>query len=234
MTPLRITATLAEPVIYYGDGMHLDGPLSYAAYMSMDASARASLPPMGSDWAIDMDLPLLRWRCSAPEGVDHRLLDADGLLWGWCASAAHADWMAESKVYIRRRTAAGKMQRYTGDGSVNVASGRYKPMNKPYPTAVTREIVWYATGDAVAVGALLAHVPGVGKVVGHGHGRVLSWTVEEHDDDTAWQARRMPATWPGASGYPVHGAVRAPYHHPSRTAECVAPSFETLSPGGPE
>lgn len=219
MEALRITARMAEPVVSYGDGMHLDGILAWAAYMDLPREEREELPNIQhTDAPADFDLPLERW-----EHCGH---------WGWCASAVHADWSRRGIHNVRRRTPLAEMQRYTPDGSVNVKGGRYKPSDIPMPTIFARQLVWYALGDLSQIGRLLDRVSNLGKLSNVGAGRVLHWIVERQQDD--WSVhrdddltRRMPTGVPW-TGLPCYGGLRPPYWHRSRQAEAVEPLFEEL------
>lgn len=217
--PLRITARMGEPVVTYGDGLHLDGILSYGAMLA-DPETAASLPHISGPTAHDWPLPLARWIV--------------GDEWGWCASAAHADWLVRSKAEVRKRTPTAEMTRLTRDRTVNVASGPFKPQDKAFPTLMALEVEWYALGAADGVRRLLDLVTHVGKLSAHGYGRVLEWEVAEAAEDWSIErdgelTRRMPAALrPHAA--PGRGGLRAPYHHRSRMGACVEPDFGGLAP----
>lgn len=214
MTPLRIIAALSEPVVYSGDGLHLDGPLAYAAFRELPQADRDALPPLDGPEAADFDLPLDRWEC--------------GGAWGWRASAAHADWQHSGSHAVRRYTALGAMTRYTSDEVVNTSSGRLKPESKTYPTHTARTLTWYAVGDRGEVQRLLdMHVPNIGRLSRHGMGRVTEWRVECWPHDWSCErdgalTRRMPHAY-RPDEIPGRGSIRAPYHHISRVVACVEP-----------
>jgi len=211
MTPLIITAHIAEPVVYSGDGMHFDGILSYGAFMALSAEQKAALPSMTDTHCEDFDLPLGRW-----EEVG---------CWGWKASAVHAEWMMSSTHYVRKRVSHEPMVRYSNSTAMNKGGGEFKSKNTPYQARSASALVWYAVGDIDAVRDLLTHVRGVAKLVGHGMGRVLRWEVLEHTDGEAWKRRALP----GPGGYPA--TIRAPYHHRSRMCPSViVPDYEEMRP----
>lgn len=221
MTPLRIIATMIEPVVYTGDGLHIDGPLAYAAFRGLPPPERDALPPMDGPAAVDFDLPLARWEC--------------GGTWGWRASAAHAEWLLVGQHAVRRYTAVERMERWTPDDVVNTSSGRFKPENKAYPTHTARALVWYAVGNQSEVQRLLdTYVPNIGRLSRHGMGKVADWAVEEWREDWSCErdgalTRRMPHAFrPG--DVPGRGSIRAPYHHISRVVPSVEPDFMGLRP----
>ncbi len=235
MIPLRITAVLAEPVVTYLDGLHLDGPLSYGAFRLLPVEEREALPPIDGPVATDMDIPLKRWTCPAIENTDPNILDAEGMLWGWCASAAHADWQLETSVQIRKRPAISEMVHRTSSPSVQISAGPFKAQDKRYPAMFAWEVHWFAVGCLAPVERLLAEVPAIGKLTHHGHGRILRWRVEPWHEDWSVErgdglTRRMPVGWHSGEGWPGRGAIRAPYHHRSRVVPCREPDYRELHP----
>jgi CRISPR type IV-associated protein Csf3 len=236
MIPLKITARMAEHVAGWDDGIHLDGILSFGAYRDLTAEQRLALPDITTPWAVDFDLPLERWtesvegvRCHENLFIEPPMVDREGRssggVWGWKASAAHADWKVAGLHNVRKRPDVGRMVRYTNSPSVNLKGGQFKSQDLPYPTRFAAEIVWYALGDLAMVRRLLARVISIGKLSNHGLGRVLEWTVEPHWDHDAWTARVMPDMSSG-----VMASIRAPYHHPSRRIQCAVPVYRDLTP----
>lgn len=220
--PLVVTAELSEPVIYYGDGMHLDGLLAYSAFrVYARHNGLDGIPHITEPWVVDFDLPLCRWTAPAPEETDSRLLTADGQAWGWCASAVQLpDDAPRRSVALRKMPATDEMARYTDSPSVTLGAGALKAADLVFPAVLTRQLVWYAAGDKNKVRRLLKHITHVGKKTAHGYGRVQRWSVRQADDDWSTDRagvlmRRMPATVrPQAHHHRM--AVRPPYHHPSR------------------
>lgn len=233
MTPLRIRAVMREPVVYYGDGMHLDGIVAYGVYCGLSRAQQDALPPIRGEWAVDMPLPLARWQCAPPPGCDPRLLDEDGQLWGWRASAVHGDWPLHDRHNVRKMPQTDAMATWAGDGSVNIAGGPHKASDIPYPARWARVLTWYAVGDLAGVYEALGRVRSVGKLANHGMGRVDSWQVEAVDNDGSIEvdgelARTMPSTY-RPEVLPRLLGIRPPYHHPSRQIEAVAPVFDRLT-----
>jgi CRISPR type IV-associated protein Csf3 len=224
--PMRVEAVLAEPLIYYGDGLHLDGVLSFAKWRDFPERVRRRTPPIDrSLWAIDFRLPLER------VVVD----EGDKLGWVWACSAVHALWLAHTQVAVRKRPAIGEMTRRTVARGHHTGAGPGKAHDLRFPASIARILVWYARGDVGEVRRLLeTHIRYVGKKTAHGNGRVLRWTVTPTDEDRSvmWEGellRRMPRAFrpdmPAA-----RGAIRAPYHHASRIAPCVDPVYSELRP----
>jgi hypothetical protein len=243
MTPFIVTARMAEPVVTYGDGLHLDGPLAFACYQDLTPAARAAVPPIEAPWAVDFDLPLDRWAGEAEvyASTDPRLTtdgeiraDADGVIhgivWGWRCSAAIAVGASAASVHDqRRKPAIEEMVRWSDDKRVEIGGGPRAARNLRFPSIVARELRWYAVGDPERALALLRrHVPAIGKLARSGNGRVLEWTAAPTPNDWAVRGphgevmRRLPARMvpDRPSG---EGAIRAPYHHRSRWVPSVAP-----------
>lgn len=241
MIPVRVVAQMVEPVVYSGDGLHLDGPVAYGYVRGMSPRARRRMPPISDPWALDFRLPLGRWSRSValPTTTDERLCERGtvetgedgtrtGRVWGWACSAAHADWALRGTAYVRKRPATEEATRWSSDRTWNTGSGRSKARNVPYPTATAREVHWYALGDPGALRDLLTfHVRAVGKLTNHGWGRVRRWTVEPFDGP--WEDRRFPVGGGETTGLAMAG-IRAPYHHPSRRLPCVELDWMGLRP----
>lgn len=231
LTPMRITARLTEPIVYQSDGMHIDGPLAYAAFCALDEDARYAIPPMHLDWAEDMAVPLARWTAAPMDGevLDPRLL-IDGMIWGWCASSEEVEWLAHGAAEVRKKPVLDEMRRYSDAKSAMVAGGPMKGYNLTYPTTFARSVSWSAIGDIDRVKYLLTrHVPALGKKRGHGWGTVAAWDVVEdsaaassvfHRDGIA--ARSLPRSC-GLRGRAALGSIRPPYHHRSRRVLSVEP-----------
>jgi hypothetical protein len=243
MTPLVVTAHLAEPIVTYGDGLHLDGPLAFACFQDLSPAARARVTPIESPWAADFDLPLARW--TGPSDLsattDPRLTtdgamapDPDGVLcgevWGWRCSAAVAVGPSWATTHDhRRRPAVEGMVQWSEARRLELGGGPRAARNLTFPATVVRTVRWYAVGDGARVGALLSrHVPAIGKLARTGAGRVRGWTVEEFNED--WSIlgpsgqimRRLPSRmFPDRPT--TEGAIRAPYHHRSRWVSTVSP-----------
>ena len=111
---------------------------------------------------------------------------------------------------MRRRPDTDVMARYAPDSKHHLSAGPMKARDTPLPATLVREVVWYALADPEPLRALLDRVWSLGRLGRHGHGRIQSWTVAEHDDREAWRDRVMPHPDGTVQG------IRAPYHHPLR------------------
>lgn len=243
--PMRVVAVMDEPIGYLGDLLHLDAPLSYAAYHALDLQTRKSIAPPGSpefeDWPIDLELPLSTWWLPyvvhEHGAIDPRLCkrnrndpsDRSQRLWGWCASAAdEAAWGVRSKLEVRKRPELGRMARYTDARSANISSGHMKAYDLAVPTVFAREVVWFAHGDADRVRDLLNRfVPAIGKKRNIGSGTVREWRVEACDEDRSTVTegaprRRLPCGAARSDSMRL-GAIRPPYYHHTRTVMAVEP-----------
>ena len=209
---LQVTAVMAEPIIYFEDGMHLDGILAMAAYREYIHNGGDPLPiPMLSNWVIDFDLPLDKWTRPVPEGATphDKLLNDKGDLWGWMASAVYAEWQSRGKMEYRKKPDTQRMSRYTSQKSHHLGAGPMKAFDLSYPTVFANEIRWLASGDIEEVDRLLnTYITHIGKKHATGSGLVSRWIVETSTHSSF--KRVMPA-----AGCELR-SIRAPYSHPSR------------------
>lgn len=207
---MTVTAHMREPVIYYEDGMHLDGPLAYGAFREYQRGDNPQLPPVTSEWAEDFDLPLERWSRPLPSGseADPRLLDDQGQVWGWCCSRVEAEWLGRGKMEYRKRPDTQRMMRYSGAKTHHLGAGPLKAFDVAYPTIFARELRWVCKGDVEGVRRLLRLVTHLGKKSTTGMGAVADWAVE------ACELRVIMRRLPAEGG--MTGSIRAPYHHVSR------------------
>lgn len=205
-----IMVTMAEPIIHYEDGMHIDGILSYGAYRDHVRQGLSDLPPITDEWAIDFDLPLERWERPLPkcDEVDARLLTDDGLVWGWCGSRVEAEWISRGKMEYRKKPDCGAMQRYTKAGAHHLGAGPFKAFDVAYPTLTAEKLRWCAIGDVERVRCLLSLVTHIGKKSTTGMGAVQAWSIEPCDSCPIERRFSLEDGWPGA--------IRPPYHHMSR------------------
>ncbi len=221
--PLRITAMMAEPIAGWdAHGGHLDGPLSWGAFLAYEAThGRHSLPAMGPDSAVDFALPLATWTRPAPDSVHPLAINAAEEVWGWACSAARYETTAMTKIEVRRKPAAEAMARWTKDRKHHIATGPLKARDGVVPAIVTPEIVWWALGAPDMIRDILARVTHLGRHTRHGHGRVLSWDVTV---DEAARERWQRRVWPDPAG--ASEGIRAPYHHPSRKMPCSSTALD--------
>lgn len=232
-TPIEVTAHLAEPLVWYGDGLHLDGLLGAATFKEMQAAGEADGldDPAHMDWPHDFELPLDRWHADLSGSCHARLLDG-GKLWGWRASDAHPDGPSvESSHALRRMIAVGDFVEHTDAARYQRSSGTLKPKDKTYPTLMVPRLRWWADSiDADRVESLLdRHITHLGKLRHHGMGKVLRWEVREVDEHRALvhdgvTTRHLPASRVESASATTRQAIRPPYWHPSRRVEHCYPS----------
>lgn len=223
--PLRVRAYPAGPIVTYGDGLPLDGPLAWAFFDALPDDVRDALPSLSGAEAVDFDLPLAKW--------------VGGGTWGWRCSWACMDVRGETRAEIRKRTVSDEAAQWSAAKAINTSAGRYKPCDLAYPALIAPVITWYAVGDLDAVRALCDRIPAVGKSVNKGYGKILRWEVEPHPADISLSydgeiMRALPPEMarplvkdPDAYTPRAHG-VRAPYHHASRRALVWTPAEEVL------
>lgn len=216
--PVTVTAVLADPAVSLdAHPAHLDGPAAWAAYLAhLDEAGHCSLPaPSRSGPVTDFPLPLAAWTAPAPAGADPAALNGDGLAWGWACSRVLLAAPSHATVNVRKRPETDAAARYAKDGKWDIGAGPLKARDVPFAAVIAREARWHALADPPALLALLRRVHHLGRLGGHGNGRVLEWRVEPHADRGAWRDRVMPLE----GGAP--GSVRAPYWHPSRRMPCT-------------
>jgi hypothetical protein len=217
-TPVQVVAHLAEPVAALdSNALHLDGPASWGAFLAHSSERGVcALPPMTDGECVDFALPLACWTAPAPQNAHRRALAADtAQVWGWACSAGVWEPHGWSTTHLRRRPAVDEGARYSRDGKWHLSAGPTKARDTPVATTILQRVTWWALADPPALLDLLRRVHGLGRHVRHGHGRVLEWTVEE--DVAAWR-RWRDRVWPHPGGH--LGAIRAPYHHPTRRMPC--------------
>jgi hypothetical protein len=225
--PVTVTARLAEPVVRLPTNpLLLDGPLSWCAAMAALQAGRPVPPVVRDGWTEDLALPLATWTAPAPGGgLDERLYAADGAgVWGWACSRARYTPDLHTAVQVRRKPAVAEFGRFTTDRRFHAALGPQKARDQAHPATVTRTIRWDALADPGPLRDLLTHLGHLGALTRHGHGRILSITVEETTGETTgrdgWRDRPMPH--PG--GRPE--AIRAPYWHHTRRVPCTDPATD--------
>lgn len=229
--PVRVEARFVQPIVGLPkDPMHLDGPLSWAAYLdAVDNADRETLrlPPM-REWAHDFRLPLATWTAPCTrDDPDPRLLTAGGTVWGWACSSATYQIMRHDVAHVRRRPAVDQMARWTASDKYHPALGPRRAANMQHQAVWVDAVSWWALAEPARLAALLARLTNVGRLARHGWGRILDITVTT--DDTAvvqWRRRNFPQ----AGGAPA--TVRAPYHHDSRRMPCTSlpPADDAFEP----
>lgn len=223
MEPLQITAELSDPIVSDGSPIHLDGILSAGVFFGLAPDEKAALPPIGANWAVDLDLPLERWYCDPVGKYDTKLLNSSGQLWGWVASIPLDPWESYGVVEYRKRAPHDEMASRAMDRTVNLGSGPLKSYDLSLPTVWAARQRWYCIGDKKEVYAALQRVHAIGRKHNTGCGSVQRWRVESCDPMEC--PRIVPTSYaPKFAGYRSEGRIRPPYHHRSRVVtDCWIP-----------
>lgn len=199
----RVTAHMEKPVVTFGDGIALDGPLQWAAYQKYED--KSSLPDPHHEWCHDFKMPVETWVHANTEDqpifeLDERALTDDGHLWGWCTSNAQADWQYSGKTHVRKVSPSEDLKRMSSKARMNRASGQYKGANKPFPYSYSEEIHWrVVTQSPSRLLEYLSIITHIGKLANHGWGKVQS-TVQGEPE---WSIEKMPqfkSWWKTGSG----------------------------------
>lgn len=216
-TPVRVEATLAQPVVGLPrDPMHLDGPLSWAAYLHTLHNG-VELPPLTGEWAHDLTLPLATWTAQCTRPDPHRgLLAADGhSVWGWACSRAEYRVLRHDVAHVRRRPELEQMAFWTTAARHHIGLGPRRAANVPHQAVWVDALRWWALADPDRLQTLLGRLTHVGRLARHGWGQILHIHVTpDPEAATRWRHRHMPH--PGG----VPHTIRAPYWHSSRRMPC--------------
>jgi CRISPR type IV-associated protein Csf3 len=233
--PLRVIATMAEPIVYGGDGMCLDGIIAAAWFRDLPYGLTSRWPSATRDepWVRDLELPLAQWSIAYDGPCDPRLRDDQGRVWGWSASAVHAEWV-HARHEVRKRVAVDEMARWSGAGDVDVSSGRFKAHDLRLGARLARHLEWYCLGVRSEIERVLtAHITALGRKVGQGMGRVLGWQVTPwHADWSVMREGRVTRPMPQgfARGRVEPRGIRPLYWHHSRVIACVVPDERDMVP----
>ena len=218
--PLRVRAYMASAIVGYGEPIHLDGILAYAAFREWSKqNDPASLPHIREEWAVDFRLPLQAWASAVPEQPPYTFHeglcaavqgdDAPKVIWGWAATRETAEWLHHGGRELRKTPDLDTHKRWGTAPSVNIGSGTSKAKNVVVPSRFALHLDWYCLGlESVVRQWLNEHVTHLGRLKNHGCGQVLRWTVTPEAQAPPSSVLARPL---------VRGSsVRPPYHHPSR------------------
>lgn len=219
MTPLRITAQLAGPLMRPSGGtIMLDSLLIY-----VEARRRNLAPPAVDHEPDDVPIPLARD-------------DRTGI---YLCSDVLAQADAYEVRYTRRRFPVSEAIQFGNQArpvNVNPAGGLTKSVNRPDEMVHPEDaaVRWFALGDEAAVRELLGFVTHLGKMRGHGRGEVMRWTVEACEPWPGFPVlyqgrplRALPVDWPGLDPrcQRDYRVLRPPYYWRAaeRTELCAVP-----------
>jgi hypothetical protein len=212
MIPLTITAHLSTPPVTDGRPILFDGILLGAVGEEMGRSSPAG-------WADAADVyaaPLPLARVETPHG------------W-WYAASQFDPHGPEATSHLNRAPLTEGYSRWTSARSYNQAAGPDKRLRSVYyyrPGMLCAS--WTCVGDREQIAHLLHHITGIGRMIGHGHGWVRRWTVEQsgpplsaYGSDLALRHLPVDAVQdlpPTVSAR--HLPLRPPYHRRSNGVRC--------------
>lgn len=215
MTPLRLTWTLATPIVVGAYPLHLDGLIGFALAQEMRQA-----DPLSS-WieSVDLELPLER--------------EVRGKLGCWKASvllpsepSEHSMrfWTRKSDPYdYAVRLEAGQLDVKTKFPlkpyrmQFDTARGTFKQMFKFFPVRSVTELSAWCVGDLNRLSELLAPEAGYITYLGPksrmGFGRIVQFDIEvDESAEAKWMSRVLP--WPEDGCVPVEAATTMPYWEP--------------------
>lgn len=198
MTPFRIILTLQTPAAIHAE-MTLDGLLGGAIWrLTEDAEA-----------AIN-DIPLQRtdgvWHGSRVEFLEGEFTSLPAI-----AKLSHKDFPAEN--YSGAENTRGNIR-------INVAGGDYAPQLRQRRT-FAGQVAFYGCGDIERVQSLLESLPGIGKNVRQGLGRIAEIEIEPTDQDQSLVLNGEPMR-------PIPVAVWEAWGHASES--CLSDHVTWTSP----
>lgn len=204
MKPIRVVARLSSPIVA-GDALHLDALLQAAV------ARRDGLLPLTSQAAAlnapDLEIPIERSSCGRY----------------YLCTTMLGNVVAREKSFIIRRFPVAQAVAFAEPKlrRINLSTGPTKNIRIPIELCHVDTPTWYAIGDPERVRELLTWITGLGRRRAVGHGAVISWTVEPHDDP--WPGfpvlgpdgealRNLPLDTPGLGLHvPRFGNLRPPY-----------------------
>jgi len=218
MEPLRLTWTLAAPMVASPHPLHLDGLLAYA--QTEETLAGISI--------AERDARTLREVATAPLPLGRE--ERDGL-WCWQASVLRPrdGVLGQSMRYWTRKTDPEDYARRIASGQIearinvplkpyeriiDMQRGTLKQLYKFFPIRDVPTVEAWCIGDKDRIEELLApdsgYVTHLGGKARMGFGKVRSFTIERDQEALSqWQRRAMP--WPQAGAALTELAVRPPY-----------------------
>ena len=230
---LRVVAHLASPLA--GDPPHLDALLVSVA--SRLAGKGADVPP---GYKVDRGHP-----CPDTSGIPIAMArtPAGPFRVARCTSPVPDVPTHDGVDHVAKRIGVEHAGLLAAEDRRVVATtnGWTKSYRLPLRVRAVARVAWLCVGSRREILKLLRYVPGVGKKVAHGYGRVARWEVERigappHRHWPWWVGspagpvlmRPLPLAWDGLPegllGYRRDfGACTDPYWHQDRYTEVVVP-----------
>jgi CRISPR type IV-associated protein Csf3 len=219
--PMRISVDLLSPVVSAFAWISIDSILALAVLHDMAGDDATDMLGGNASDLIDIPLPLERQDTWSPR-------------WYWKASFG---------IYDAYESMARFHKKWDEDYDdivdfgpkrqprVQISSLHFKSMDMPISLLSTKEIVWFADGDAAETQRLLAsYVTHVGARAGAGYGRIGEWVVTEVDDDySCWIDGKPVRSIPVGLGSQdtsmrrEYYGFRPPYWAPQNQTLCYMP-----------
>lgn len=230
MDRLRITAHIQGGVAFQRDeGITLDGPLAYWAAMDRSGDAFFDRQPGHAE--------LTEISARPDPDIGLAVHEAGG---AWCYRASLAEIAGDhgtERIHWSKRIDDRELGFLADEGAVrvrgkvNLMSGEFKSYRQPLFLEVVGRLVWYVEGDPDRLRELVPRIVGLGKKRQSGHGRVLRWEIEPHDEPDRWlwrpdgsPARAIPLPMLGGwEGETAWMGYRPPYWLPANQALCAVP-----------
>lgn len=198
----KITFCLDGTGVYYdpNEPIHLDALLAWvlAPHQGLRHVDRSTSPGRAR-------LPLMATRIDG-----HEI---------WRASALFPEGYTGEAIWHWRKRFRQNRAELTS-GSPNLTNGQYRDWQMPVPLLLCTRMVAYASGNGREIRKTVRRLRYLGKKRAHGHGRVLSTSVDPVDEDRALSMDGRAMRWlPDPNGSRL---VRPspPYWHPEGRVPC--------------
>lgn len=187
MTPLRIVARLRNHVVMPAEGyIHLDALLAWAQCVD-----EGRPPALDEDMLAPVEIPVQRSAC----GRVH------------LCSVSYGHVEARETRYVHKRFPVEQWQLLGGGKSaqrVGTSAGPSKSWRVPLEAQWTRELQWYAVGDADRIEQLLGLVGYLGRRRAAGAGELERIYADDGSSRPAWHIEPVE---PWGPGFPVVSAA---------------------------
>jgi len=215
MIHCSVTATLRGAMADPGHPIHLDGLLVWAK------SQELGLSPFVPGESDDVEIPIVK--CGL--GI-------------YQASSAMFEVVGRGRRYLNRKYPLEESFRLAEEkgGSINIGNGATKITHKPSPIVFLADgkMKWWASVTAIdEVERLLERVSNIGRLSGHGYGKIVSWSVVR--EEVIWEGfpvlmdgyptRVLPLSYPSVKGDSRRciATPMPPYWDRGRQCECYSP-----------
>ncbi len=207
---MRITFTMAAPVVFSGGPIHFDSLLSWVK-IHRQPSTTAELDA-GQEPCECVTLPLLRMR--------------HGSAWWFRASAVVPLGVSSQQFWSKKFEHQHEDMLDMGKATqVPLTMGRFKETMGRLETVWMPELVFYAVGFRKNVNRLAKHITHIGKKASQGFGRVVEMKIETLPDPidsftSDWKtsdgqpARNLPVEFARNHGLAIEKTCEAPVTPP--------------------